>query len=121
MSAAPASRETKNAYSCDTPRSRGLRGSRWTATGSEAEGLATEEGRQKGRAPFRNTFSSSTAFGLHQGVLGFSVAPLWPAGDEVRVHRAQGATSVYTRLKPASICALGASPDACAAAPPARG
>src|SRR5256885_2459273 len=32
-------------------RSRGLRGSRWVATGSEAEGPATEEGRPKGRAP----------------------------------------------------------------------
>src|SRR5438094_6089937 len=41
MSAAPATRETKNAYSCDTPRSRGLTGSRSTAPGFEAEGFVT--------------------------------------------------------------------------------
>src|SRR5438034_5241807 len=60
MSAAPATRETKNAYSCDTPRSRGLTGSRSTAPGFEAEGPVTDRTPERPRA-VRNTRGSTRA------------------------------------------------------------
>src|SRR5207253_1741993 len=89
MSAAPATRETKNAYSCDTPRSRGLTGSRSTAPGFEAEGFVTTRTPEwPARHPGAPEDLHAPRAGVHRGPCG---------GDGTCLVGRTGATYVVAR------------------------